>query len=605
MSSGFGGFAIRGFRSFYRLQRICLPGRLNVLAGENNSGKSNVLLAADRVLGPFGKAHGNPPSVDVLDRFQVGDGEPGMPLTVGVALRLDGSPLESLERAIGKSLERGAQGVACMEKFCQLAVESSGESEDGLLWLNWTAQDGGGFVPDSDQVQSISSTMEADGQGNLFNQTVLELLNQSAATIEANVSILLSSWTDKIQIPEVVLIPAQRQITRDGDVSPDLRNFSGGGFTGLLQALQAPAAHTYRRDRARFEKINLFLKQVLEDSSVEIAIPYDSSTVHVSLSGRVLPLHNLGSGIEQVVLIATVATRHDGCLFCIEEPELHLHPILLRKLTQFLLGSTTNIYLFATHSAHLMDAPDANILSASYDTTTGTTVQQLVNRGGRAALSRRLGYRASDLVQSNAVVWVEGPSDRIYIRHWINKVNPNLLEGIHYSILFYAGRLLSHYSGNELDSLEASVGDFISLLDVNRNMVIVIDSDRKNSKQKINATKTRLVDEFNKAGAVAWVTAGREIENYIPLDIFAAAIEQVHPTVSVSHDPAPNEFTSRFTFVTTTSGTVSGMIHAPDKIRIASVATELDPSLWDILDLVPKVNELVHFIEKANNITTA
>jgi predicted ATP-dependent endonuclease of OLD family len=160
-----------------------------------------------------------------------------------------------------------------------------------------------------------------------------------------------------------------------------------------------------------------------------------------------------------------------------------------------------------------MDAPDANILSASYDTTTGTTVEQLVDRGSRAALSRRLGYRASDLVQSNAVVGVEGPSDRIYIHHWINKVNPNLLEGTHYSILFYAGRLLSHYSGNELDSLEASVGDFISLLDVNRNMAIVIDSDRKNSKQKINATKTRLVDEFNKAGAVAWVTAGREIEN--------------------------------------------------------------------------------------------
>jgi hypothetical protein len=605
VSSGFGGFAIRGFRSFYRLQRIRLPGRLNVLAGENNSGKSNVLLAADRFLGPFSKAHGNAPSVDVLDRSQVGDGEPGMPLTVGVALRLDGSPLESFEHSIGKSLERGTQGAACMEQFCQLVVESSGENDDGLLWFDWTAQDGGGFVPDADQVQSISSTMETSGRKVVFNQIVLDLLNQNSGTTEANVSALLSSWTDKIQIPEVVLIPAQRQITRDGDVSPDLRNFSGGGFTGLLQALQAPAAHTYRQDRARFEKINRFLKKVLDDDSAEIAIPYDSSTVHVNLSGRVLPLHNLGSGIEQVVLLATVATRHDGCLFCIEEPELHLHPILLRKLTQYLLGSTSNIYLFATHSAHLMDAPDANILSASYDTATGTTVQQLVDRGSRAALSQRLGYRASDLVQSNAVVWVEGPSDRIYIRHWISKVNPDLLEGIHYSILFYAGRLLSHYSGNELGSLETSVGDFISMLDVNRNMAVVIDSDRKDSNQEINATKTRLVDEFNKVGAVAWVTVGREIENYVPPDIFAAAVEQVHPTVSASHDDAPNEFASRFTFVTTTGDTTAGKIHAPDKVRIASVATELDPSLWDILDLVPKVTELVRFIEKANNITTA
>jgi hypothetical protein len=79
VSSGFGGFAIRGFRRFYQLQRICLPGKLNVLAGDNNSGKSNVLLAADRILGPFGKAHGDAPSVDVLDRSQVGDSEPGHP----------------------------------------------------------------------------------------------------------------------------------------------------------------------------------------------------------------------------------------------------------------------------------------------------------------------------------------------------------------------------------------------------------------------------------------------------------------------------------------------------------------------------------------------
>ena len=603
MPSGLSGFAIRGFRSFYRLQRIHLSGKLNVLAGENNSGKSNILLAAYQFLPACDKSRGNVPNIDVLDRSQVEDDESWLPLTVGVALRLDGSPLESLERAIEKKLQRETQGVACIEQFCKVAVGSSGESDDRLLWFDFTEQNGA-FVPDIKQVQLISSTMAASGQGELLNNTVLDLLGQNSNKIEDNVSALLSSWAGEIQIPEVVLVPARRQITHDSNVSPDLTNFSGTGFTGLLQALQAPAAHTYRRDRARFAKINFFLKKVLEDDSAEIAIPHDSSTVHVNLSGRVLPLRNLGSGIEQVVLLATLATQHDNCLFCVEEPELHLHPILLRKLTQYLLGSTTNTYLFATHSTHLMDAPDANILSTSYDTVAGTTVQRLVDRESRAALSQRLGYRASDLVQSNAVVWVEGPSDRIYIRHWIRKVNPNLLEGIHYSILFYAGRLLSHYSGDEPDSLEASVGDFISMLDVNRNMAIVIDSDRKNRNQKINATKTRLVDEFNRVCAVVWVTAGREIENYIPSDIFATAVKKVHPTVSISHDHMSNEFTSRFTFVEAAGNITTGKVRAPDKVQIASVATELNPPLLEILDLESKATELVHFIEKANNIIT-
>jgi len=605
MSSGLSGFAIRGFRSFYRLQRIPLSSRLNILAGENNSGKSNVLLAADQVLAAFGKSRGNVPNIDILDRSQVADGAPSLPLTVSVALRLDTPPLKSLERAIGKDIQRGTQGAVCLEKFCKVAVESSGQNDDTLLWLNWTAQEGAVFVPDAEQIQSISSAIKESGQGNLLNNVILDLLGQNSGKTESNVSTLLSLWVDEIKIPEVVLIPAQRQITHDNNVSSDLRSFSGGGFTGLLQALQAPAAHRYREDRARFEKINQFLKQVLEEPSAEIAIPYDNSTVHVSLAGKVLPLRNLGSGIEQMVLLATLATQYDDCLFCIEEPELHLHPILLRKLTQYLLDSTTNTYLFTTHSAHLMDTPDVNILSASYDPANGTTVQQLVDRGSRAALSQRLGYRASDLVQSNAVIWVEGPSDRIYIRSWIHAVNPHLFEGIHYSILFYGGRLLSHYAGNELDSLEASVGDFISMLDVNRNMAIVIDSDRKDNEQKINATKTRLVDEFSKADGVAWVTAGREIENYVPQDIFAAAVEQVHPTVSISHGHTSNEFASRFAFVKPTGAIPTGKVRAPDKVRIASIATDLDPSLWDVLDLAPRVTELVRFIEKANGIIKA
>lgn len=102
-----------------------------------------------------------------------------------------------------------------------------------------------------------------------------------------------------------------------------------------------------------------------------------------------------------------------------------------------------------------------------------------------------LGYRASDLLQCNAVIWVEGPSDRIYLNHWIRAVAPELVEGVDYSIMFYGGRLLSHLSADD-----SEVSDFISLRKLNRNVAVVIDSDRCSSRASINTTKQRVSAEL-------------------------------------------------------------------------------------------------------------
>lgn len=55
-----------------------------------------------------------------------------------------------------------------------------------------------------------------------------------------------------------------------------------------------------------------------------------------------------------------------------------------------------------------------------------------------------------------------------------------------------------------------------SLTALNNNCIVVMDSDRKVSGQSVNASKQRMVREVGKVGGVAWITDGREIENYIP-----------------------------------------------------------------------------------------
>jgi hypothetical protein len=190
-----------------------------------------------------------------------------------------------------------------------------------------------------------------------------------------------------------------------------------------------------------------------------------------------------------------------------------------------------------------------------------------------------LGYRASDLLQANSIVWVEGPTDRLYIRHWLSAVADELVEGIHYSVMFYGGRLLAHLAADDIE-----VEDFISLRRINQWLSIVIDSDRRKKGAKLNATKRRVRDEFDQGPGYAWITQGREIENYVPADLLWDAIQKAHPGAdSFAESPVHINRRSR----------------PIDKLKVAHhVITE--PADLTVLDLKKQVERLAAFISSAN-----
>jgi hypothetical protein len=188
------------------------------------------------------------------------------------------------------------------------------------------------------------------------------------------------------------------------------------------------------------------------------------------------------------------------------------------------------------------------------------------------------------LVQANSIVWVEGPSDRVYLLAWLRFVAPELIEGLHFSIMFYGGRLLSHLAASETE-----VGEFIELQRLNRNVAIVIDSDRRDVSSQLNETKSRVSDQVAQRDGFVWVTAGREMENYIRGEIFAQALEAVHPG---------REFvspTSQWDCAYLDDAAKPGTV---DKVKLAHAATT--SIFLDVLDLETKLQELAAFIRKAN-----
>lgn len=251
-----------------------------------------------------------------------------------------------------------------------------------------------------------------------------------------------------------------------------------------------------------------------------------------------IPLSSSGSGLKTVILvllnllvIPTLETRAaSDYVFAFEELENNLHPALLRRLLRFIdefaVEYRCPIFL-TTHSSATLDqfsrSDHAQFVRVSHDGTAAST-QTISAHFDHSQVVGDLGARASDILQANGIIWVEGPSDAIYLNHWIETFSEGtLLEGRDYACAFYGGSLLARTSFG--DPTAPNPEELIQLIRLNRNAALVCDSDRSS---KVTALKPRVVkaqEEIAKlADGYMWVTAGKEIETYLPGSVIGKAL---------------------------------------------------------------------------------
>ena len=238
-------------------------------------------------------------------------------------------------------------------------------------------------------------------------------------------------------------------------------------------------------------------------------------------------LSKMGSGLKTILLVLLNLIvipelkeyKDKKIVYAFEELENNLHPALQRRLFDFLYMFSNNrdvIVLLTTHS-HIAintycDKGNTQIFHVEKENDV-SRVHKVDDYIAKTTLLNDLDVRASDLLQSNGLIWVEGPSDRVYIKRWLEIFGTNdIEEGRDYQFLYYGGRLLSHYTVEQ----EQEYDNLVNILLTNRNAAIVIDSDKRARSTPINDTKKRIVREFEKYNAFHWVTQGKEIENYLP-----------------------------------------------------------------------------------------
>lgn len=235
-------------------------------------------------------------------------------------------------------------------------------------------------------------------------------------------------------------------------------------------------------------------------------------------------LSKMGSGLKTIILvllnllIIPELKEYSGhkIIYAFEELENNLHPALQRRLFDYLYkySCDKNVFIFLTTHSHVAINTfcEKDLAQILHVTKEGgiSTLHKIDNFFEKSELLNDLDVRASDLLQANGIIWVEGPSDRVYLKRWIEIWGGGELEeGRDYQFLYYGGRLLSHYTA------EAEERELINVLLTNRNAAIVIDSDKKGAYYHINNTKKRIQKEFQSANLFCWITQGKEIESYI------------------------------------------------------------------------------------------
>jgi len=578
---GFDGIGLSLYRSFGpEVQRIGPFGRINLLIGQNNVGKSNILNFIGKHYSAIvlsAKGTSTQFNFSPLDKHH-GTESPHFKFELG--LMLNGAMHNEIikTRFDGEAIYL----QPLVEKILKSKTLSGSLS---VAWFPYVANWGGGPQLERSIVQSLIA--ENITQQNQWFTLWAHLTHQQGGNLEQHwvYETIKALSPAAFAPPPINLIPAIRKIGESG-TSP--HDYSGMGIIDRLAELQNPS---YDRPelRSKFDAINLFVQSVLDDTKVILEVPFDKKEILVNKDGRRLPLSHLGTGLHEVITLAVAATILDNTLLCLEEPELHLHPLLQKKLIKYLSTKTTNSYLISTHSAHLLDTPDAHIFHVRL-VDGKTLVEHASTSYSISSVCDDLGYRPSDLLQSNCIIWVEGPSDRIYLNHWIGAINSTLLEGIHYSIMFYGGRLLSHLSADDVE-----INDFISLRRLNRHMVIVLDSDRTKESDELNKTKARIISEFADEIGFAWVTQGREIENYIAPKLLETSLQETHPQFKAVGKTGIYDHVYQF------KKHDDSIVHveAVDKIRLAHSVAQKSPDLG-VLDLKTMITEVVTFIHKSN-----
>jgi predicted ATPase len=334
--------SVRNFRSVQNQDIKVAP--ITLIYGPNASGKSSLLYALlslrNIVLNPNQQIPG-------FFNFQI--------------MNLGGFREVVFDHDVGNEMEIG---IAFEEKEFHLDYKVSLKDNAGRFTL------------------AFSSTQGLEGQMQLDVSFPYQANQQTEREIQLGEKTIILSWTglacgvlSPSPLPPDIAQPAQELVEilnsplerlRQVAFVPHRRGFFQPQYstttvsTTLIQDTEL--ASLLANDKYLEPKVSLYLEDIAQR---QFRVRFQPGTALFSLdtidpTAEIgVELVNDGLGVNQLVYLLTKALYQESKVVCIEEPEIHLHPAVIRKLARRLVQMTKDYekrFLITTHSEPLVTA---------------------------------------------------------------------------------------------------------------------------------------------------------------------------------------------------------------------------------------------------------
>ncbi len=297
-----------------------------------------------------------------------------------------------------------------------------------------------------------------------------------------------------------------------------------------------------REERSKIRKFESFLSKTFFNNETVTLIPnIEDDSLHVSIGKEERAIYKLGDGIQSIIILLYPLFFNQGkkMLVFIEEPENSIHPGLQRLLIETLMLDMFNSfqYFITTHSNHFLDLTlEVSKTSIFTFNRVNTDSQEDIiyeiknSSNDNNNLLSLIGARNSSIFLSNCTIWVEGITDRLYLKKYLEVYQDSLpkevgrsrfIEDLNFSFIEYGGSNISHWSFED----EAAWNE-IRANRINSKIFLIADQDSTASKPNSKKAE-RLASLQHLFGDNFQITTGREIENILQPEVLIATIKDM------------------------------------------------------------------------------
>ncbi len=330
-------------------------GKINVICGKNNSGKSSIL---ECLINPTYSNIGIEISQEIIDLLE--------------------KKFES--QAKQYSNPNPSNSIQWFEKFLNCYVK------EHSIWY------------DSERVElnrAFSSGMKEDVYLKGFSENTFKF------------DILFSQlFEQRAKEESICLIPPKRNYNSQEkiDLDKDLLPNGEGTINKLFNLKNNPL----NSDKFKiFQTISQKFKQISNCTFNITPLPNNILNLSFQIDGLWLDAESCGLGLKDLLFIVTFIHCNEAKTILVEEPENHLHADFQKKLLVFMREYVDKQFIISTHSNVFLDTTQVDkIFYCWYD--------KVVNISDKTSMSKiidSLGYSIKENLTSDALIFVEGPTD--------------------------------------------------------------------------------------------------------------------------------------------------------------------------------------------------